>query len=177
MDSKRKYSEVDIVKRLAIPKERLGDWISRCFVLAGDREAASQRTSTRFSRLDVYGIALFEYLIKERTFSLEEAAKFTRLWFQTTKGLASRIKDSSIEGQKKSDLSNVLVFIYISTSAGKKLICEPVGIYGRKESEEGFHFFKALGEILKNKLKGRPWVDLFVVNIGQIKRQVDLQLS
>jgi len=54
---------------------------------------------------------------------------------------------------------------------------EPVRIYGRKESGEGFHFFKALGEILKKKLKDRPWVDFFIVNIGEIKRQVDAQLS
>lgn len=144
---------------------------------ACDREAAGQRTKAIFSRLDVYGIALFEYLVKKRFFSLEEAAKFTKLWIQTTRGVASRIKNSSIEGQKKSDLFNVLIFINISTPAGKELICEPVGIYGREESEEGFHFFKALGEILKNKLKGRSWDDFCVVNIGKIKRQVDALLS
>ena len=71
----------------------------------------------------------------------------------------------------------MLIFIKISTPAGKELICEPVEIYGRKESEEGFHFFKALGEILKNKFKGRSWDDFCVVNIGKIKRQLDAQLS
>ena len=70
----------------------------------------------------------------------------------------------------------MLIFINKSTPAGKGLVCEPVGIYGRKESEEGFQFFKALGKILKNKLKGKPWDDFFVVNIGKIKRQVDAQL-
>jgi hypothetical protein len=177
MNSERKYSKVDIVKRLGIPRERLRDWISRCFVFARDREAAGQRTKAIFSRLDVYGIALFEYLVKERFFSLEKATKFTELWLQTMSGVASRTRSPSIEQRKKSDPSNVLIFIYMSTPAGKELICEPVGIYGRKESEEGFHFFKALGEILKNKLKDIPWDDVCVVNIGKIKRQVDAQLS
>jgi len=177
MYSERKFSIADIIKRLGIPREQLREWISRCLVFACDREAPGQRTKAIFSRLDVYGIALFEFLIKERFFSLEEAAKFTKLWIQTTSSVASRIKNSSIEGQKNSDPFNVLIFIYLSTPAGKELICEPVGIYGRKESEEGFHFFKALGEILKNKLKGRSWDDVFVVNIGKIKRQVDALLA
>ena len=177
MNSERKYSKVDIVKRLGIPRERLRDWISRCFVFARDREAGGQKTKAIFSRLDVYGIALFEYLVKERFFSLEKATKFTKLWFQTMSGVASKTRNSSIEQQKKFDLFNVLIFINISTPDGKELSCEPVGIYGRKESEEGFHFFKALGKILKNKLKDRAWDDLCVVNIGKIKRQVDAQLS
>ena len=172
----RLYSIVDIVKKLGIPGERLRDWMNRCFVLTNVQKAAGQKTKAIFNRLDVYGIALFEYLVEERSFSNEEAAKFTKLWIQTTSGVASR-SNSPIEGQKKSDPSNVLIFINIPTDAGNKLICEPVGIYGRKESEEGFHFFKALGEILKNNLKGRTWDDFCVVNIGKIKRQVDAQLS
>ena len=173
----RLYSIVDIVKRLGIPGERLRDWMNRCFVFTSDQEPADQRTKAIFNRLDVYGIALFEYLVKERSFSREEAAKLTKLWIQTTSGVASRRRNSPIEGPKKSDPPNVLIFINISTDAGKKLICEPVGIYGRKESEEGFHFFKALGGILKNKLKGSSWDDFCVVNIGKIKRQVDAQLG
>jgi hypothetical protein len=177
MNSGRKFSKLDIVKRLGIPSERLPDWFSRCFVFGCDREAAGQGTKTIFSRLDVYGIALFEYLIKERFFSFEKATKFTKLWFQTMSGVASRTRNSSIEQQKNPDLFNVLIFMDIATPVGNELVCEPVGIYGRKESEEGFHFFKALGEVLKNKLKDRPWDDFCVVNIGKIKRQVDVQLS
>jgi hypothetical protein len=177
MNSERKYSKVDIAKRLDIPRERLRDWVSRCFVFARDREATGQRTKAIFSRLDVYGIALFDFLVKERCFSFEKATKFTKLWFQTMNGVASRTNNSSIEHQKKSDRFNVLIFIDISTPIGKELVCEPVGIYGQKESEEGFHFFKALGGILKDKLKDKPWDDVFVVNIGKIKRQVDAQLS
>jgi hypothetical protein len=177
MYSEREFSIVDVVKRLGIPRERLRDWMNRCFVFTSDQDAAGQITKAVFNRLDVYGIALFEFLTKERFFSCEEAAKFTKLWVQTTSGVASRNEKSPIEVQKKSTPSNVLIFINKSTPAGKELVCEPVGIYGRKESEEGFHFFKALGEILKNKLKGKPWDDFFVVNIGKIKRQVDAQLG
>jgi hypothetical protein len=173
----RLYSIVDIVKRLGIPIERLRDWMNRFFVITSDQEASDQRTKAIFNRLDVYEIALFEYLAKERLFSLEEAAKFTKLWIQTTSGMASRRKNSSIKGQKQYDPSNVLIFIKISTDAGEHLICEPIGIYGKKESKGGFHFFKALGEILKDKLQGRSWDDLWLVNIGKIKRQVDAQLS
>jgi hypothetical protein len=175
MCSESKFSIVDIVKRLGMSREGLRDWMNQSFVFTSDQEAAGQRTKAIFNRLDVYGIALSEYLVKERSFSPEEAAKFTKLWVQTASGVASRSKKSPIEGEK-SDPSNVLIFINKSTPGGNELVCEPVGIYGRKESEEGFHFFKALGEILKNKLEGKPWDDFFVVNIGKIKRQVDAQL-
>jgi hypothetical protein len=177
MNPKHKYSEVDIAKRLGIPKERLPDSISRCFVFGCNLDAAGQRKGAIFSRVEVYGIALSEYLVKERLFPLEKAEKFTRLWLQTIDGVASTTRNSLIEQQKKSDFCNVLIFMNISTGEGKELSCEPVGIFGRKEAEEGYHFFKALGKILKNKLKDRPWSDLYIVNIGRIKRQVDAQLS
>ena len=177
MYSERKFSIVDIVKRLGIPVDGLRDWMNRGFVFPSGQEASDQRTKAIFNRLDVYGIALFEYLVEVRFFSREEAAKFTKLWIQTTSGVASRSGNSPIEGQNKSNPPNVLIFINKSTDAGKELICEPIRIYGRKESEEGFHFFKALGEILKNKLKGRSWDDFYVVNIGKIKRKVDAQLA
>ena len=173
----RLYSIVDIVKRLGIPIERLRDWMNRCFVFTSGQKAAGQRTKAMFSRIDIYGIALFVFLVKERLFSREEAAKFTKLWTQTMSGVASGSKNTPIEGLKKADPSNMLVFLYVSTDAGKELFCEPVGVYGKKESEEGFHFFKSLGDILKHKLKGRSWDEFFLVNIGKIKRQVDAQLA
>ena len=128
MYSEHKFSIVDIVKRLGIPIERLQDWMNQYFVFTSDQEAAGRRTKAIFNRLDVYGIALFEYLVKERFFSLEKATRFTKLWFQTMSGVALRTRSPSIEQQKKSDPSNVLIFIYMSTPAGKELICEPVGM-------------------------------------------------
>ncbi|MBW1804212.1 MAG: hypothetical protein JRJ85_26205, partial [Deltaproteobacteria bacterium] len=159
MYSEQLYSIVDIVKKLDIPRERLRDWMNRCSVITNDQEGADQKTKAIFNRIDVYGAALFEYLVMERFFSREDAAKFTKLWIQTMNGEASRSQTAPTEGQKNTHPSNVLIFINISTDAGKDLICEPVGIYGMKESEEGFHFFKALGEILKNKLRDRSWDD------------------
>ena len=79
--------------------------------------------------------------------------------------------------KQKPYLADLMYMVALFEYLVKELICEPIGIYGRKESEEGFHFFKALGDILKNKLKGRSWDDFCVVNICKIKRQVDAQLS
>jgi hypothetical protein len=176
MNAERKFSIVNIVKRLGIPDERLGDLICRCFVFACERGTANPRTKAIFSRRDVYGIALFEYFVKERFFSPEEAEKFTKLWLQTARGEDSSIKPPRKKKQKTSDPGNVLLFIKQSTPAGDDLTCEPVGIYGKRKSEGGFHFFKALGEFLKKKLKGKHWDDFYVVNFGKIKKQVDAQL-
>jgi hypothetical protein len=113
------------------------------------------------------------YLIKERLISGEEAAKFTKLWIQTNHDAFPKSKNTPMDGPPP----NMLVFLYISTDAGKELLCEPIGVYGNDESKEGFHFFKALGDILKNKLRGRSWDDFCLVNIGKIKRRVDAQLA
>ena len=175
MYSERRFSIVDIVKRLGIPSERLRDWMNRCFVFTSDQEAAGQRTKAIFNRLDVYGIALFVFLVNERFFSRDKAAKFTKLWIETSVDWASGSERPATDGRKKSD-PNVLIFINMSTVAGNNLICEPIGIGGRKKSKEGFQFFKALGGILKKKLKGGSWDDFWLVNIDKIKRQVDAQL-
>jgi hypothetical protein len=102
MNSERKYFKADIVIRLGIPRERerLPDWISRCFVFGCDREAAVQRTKAKFCQPDVCGIALSESLVKERFFSLEKTTKFTELWFQTMSGVASRTRRFFFEQQK-----------------------------------------------------------------------------
>ncbi len=168
----RLYSIAEIVKKLDIPMERLRDCMHRGFVHTSD-----QQTKAIFNRLDVYGIALFAYLITERFISSEEAAKFTKLWLQTTNGAASKNNLPTSDGPHAEDPSNMLVFIYIATDAGRELLCEPVGIHGSKESKEGFHFFKALGDVLRKKFQGKSWDDFCLVNIGRIKRHVDAQLS
>jgi hypothetical protein len=168
----RLYSLKEIVKRLGIPLERLQDCMNQGFI-----NTSGEETKAIFKRLDVYGIALFVYLIKERFISSEEAAKFAKLWIESTRGAVSKDAKSPIEGTHVFDHPNMLVFIYVSTDVGKELLCEAISVNGKKESKEGFHFFKALGGVLKNKLKGRSWDDFCLVNIGKIKRKVDAQLA
>ena len=56
------YSTVDIVQKLGIPRDRLRDWMHRCFVFNSEEGASGQKTKAMFNRIDVYSAALFEYL-------------------------------------------------------------------------------------------------------------------
>lgn len=175
MNSKDQFSMGDIVQKLGIPRGRLQEWMNMYSVLGHERGATSLQTKGVFSRFDVYQIALFDYLLKERSLSGEEAAELIELWIHTRMRTASTSKDTFVEEPKNPP--NVLIFINTLTEEGNKLVCEPVAIYGRKKQGEGFRFFKALGGILKTKLKDRSWEDFLVVNIGKIKDRVDGQLS
>lgn len=63
MKDKAKYSTLDIVKALGIPRERLRDWMSRGFI-EPTLPARGQGTKSGFTLADVYGVALFGKLIQ-----------------------------------------------------------------------------------------------------------------
>ncbi|MBW2028947.1 MAG: hypothetical protein JRH06_00615 [Deltaproteobacteria bacterium] len=174
-DSKDQFSMGDIIQKLGIPKGHLQDCMNICSVLGHERGVTSRQTKGVFSRFDVYQIALFDYLLKERSLSGEEAAVLIKLWIHTRMGAAGTSGDIFPGEPKKPP--NVLIFINTSTEEGNKFVCEPVAIYGGKKQGEGFRFFKALGEILRTKLRDRSWEDFLVVNIGKIKERVDARLS
>jgi hypothetical protein len=57
-----KYSTLDIIKALKIPRERLRDWIVRGFI-SPSLPSCKQGVKAGFSDADIYGIAIFEKLL------------------------------------------------------------------------------------------------------------------
>ena len=68
----------DIVRILGIPRERFKAWTFEGFVTASIQQADGKGTLNRYSSRDIYGIAVFDYLIK-RGFSREAASRIYRL--------------------------------------------------------------------------------------------------
>ena len=62
-ERKARYSTLDIVKALGIPRERLRDWMSRGFI-EPTLPARGQGTKAGFTLADVYGVALFDRLLQ-----------------------------------------------------------------------------------------------------------------
>lgn len=58
-----KYSTIDIIKALKIPRERLRDWIVRDFIRPS-LPTFRQGVKAGFTKGDVYGIAIFEQLLE-----------------------------------------------------------------------------------------------------------------
>ncbi len=60
---KEEYSTLDIVKALKIPRGRLREWVDQKFIIPSV-SADGQGTRAVFTRVDVYGVALFRQLLK-----------------------------------------------------------------------------------------------------------------
>lgn len=73
---KEEYSTLDIVKALKIPRGRLREWIDQNFIIPSV-SAEGQGTRAVFTRIDVYGVALFRQLLK-LGFSRSMASRITR---------------------------------------------------------------------------------------------------
>lgn len=73
---KEEYSTLDIVKALKIPRGRLREWIDQNFIIPSV-SAEGQGTRAVFTRIDVYGVALFRQLLK-LGFSRTMASRITR---------------------------------------------------------------------------------------------------
>lgn len=85
MESVDEYSIKDVVITLDIPRERLKEWINKGFVKGSIERLQGRRTITNYTRLDIYSIALFKYLIERLRFPREEAAKFVTLYLKSAK--------------------------------------------------------------------------------------------
>lgn len=74
---KKSFTSFEIGKALNIKRECLRDWITRKFVTA-EVPAAGHGTKAIFSQNDVYGVALFRFLIDHHGFSRTVAADYVK---------------------------------------------------------------------------------------------------
>lgn len=146
------YSTLDVVDHLKIPRERLRDWQNRGFIQPSQK-AEGQGTKALFSRLDLYGIALFKYLVVSCKFAREEAARYTKTWL----GKARSRKDPGVA------LSDLICFERMATRGAEEKITL------RSFSHQIMAEMKNSGAM--------KWDTLFIVNFGKIRKDVDSRLS
>jgi hypothetical protein len=146
------YSTLDIVKNLDISRERLRDWQNREFIDSSVK-ASGQGTRALFSRLDVYTIALFRYMVEICKFSREEAACQSKIWRQEVK----------IPRENETDLFGQICFLRRTKKDGsQEILLKP---------------HKIINSSRKENIADDRWDSLFIVNFKKIKKQVDSQLA
>jgi hypothetical protein len=146
------YSTLDIVKSLDIPRERLRDWMNRGFITPS-KEAKGQGTKALFSRIDVYAISLFRYLVERCKFVREEAARYTNEWL-------AKVKSEEDSG----------------------IVFQDLVAFGRataKEGEEIISLRSLSSQEIEQMVSAEDvdWDSFFVVNFRKIREEVDAQLS
>lgn len=141
------YSTLDIVKKLGVPRERLRDWQNRKFI-DSSVNASGQGTKALFSRLDVYAIALFRYMVEICKFSREEAACQSKMWRQKAK----------IPKENGVDFFGEICFLRRTKKDGSQEIL--------------LKSYKTIKSNHKNAADGN-WDALFIVNFKKMKGQID----
>ena len=177
---KNSFSTFDIVKasnetKNPIPRERLRDWIQRGFTPPTTPAGGAGRAAI-FTRLDVYGIFLFNVLLR-RGFNRKFAAELI-------KHLKSYVDISAKKNSIKLDFPSTLVFFMKEN--GKKIISF-IPIYA------GEHQIKLPSGKMQSispagikdyvKLDGTPgkdiddWDQIEVVNFIKIRAEIDAALE
>lgn len=178
---REKFSTLDIVKALSIPRERLRDWMNNGFVIP-TISSQGQGTKAVFTRNDVYLAALFVDLLK-KGFKRYNASDLIR-------------KTSAI--LKKNEPKNLAyVIIYFLKNHDNpvigKSIYDPVTrwdkidlrwdgrisskqIEGNKDNAPERNDPPA-EKAMQNQSKAQLWENIHIVNFKNIKKEVDLQLS
>jgi hypothetical protein len=90
LTSSREYSTFDIVKALDIDRERLREWMNRGYIKPS-QPAQGQGTKAVFTKIDIYGIALFQNFI-EAGFSREAASLYVQKFIKEEKRMKSETK-------------------------------------------------------------------------------------
>jgi len=178
---REKFSTLDIVKALGIPRERLRDWMNNGFVIP-TISSQGQGTKAVFTRNDVYLAALFVDLLK-KGFKRYNASDLVR-------------RTSAI--LKKNEPKNLAyVIIYFLKNHDNPVIVKPIydpvtrwdkidlrwdgrisskQIEGNKDNVPERNDLPA-EKAMQNQSKAQLWENIHIVNFKNIKKEVDLHLS
>jgi MerR HTH family regulatory protein len=162
-----KFSTLDIVKVLEIPRERLRSWMKEGFVQP-TVPAQGQGTKAVFSRYDIYSISLFDNLL-DAGFRREVAASHMREF--------AKVFHKNYE---------LVLCRQVTLPGGCMMHCSPIIVTGNNTfavmSGEASFSGGAGGshemtEAMKSINDISQWDTFLVVNIGKLKSKVDTLLS
>jgi hypothetical protein len=145
------FSTFEVVKAFGLKYQTLRDWLDKGF-LKPQVQAKGRDSRTRFSRVDLYLLRLFMYLV-ERGFRREEAAITVAAIRQTS-------------GKLRDQLLNSL-YIYFPRNAD-----HPTDIF------PGFHP-KDLGPEIKLSMSDskQSYDEILVLNFSKLRKHVDSLLE
>ena len=178
---REKFSTLDIVKALSIPRERLRDWMNNGFVIP-TISSQGQGTKAVFTRNDVYLAALFVDLLKKgfKRYNASDLIRKTSAILKKNepKNLAYVI----IYFLKNHDNPVIVKSIYDPVTRWDKIDLRWDGrisskqIEGNKDNAPERNDLPAEKAIQKQS-KAQLWENIHIVNFKNIKKEVDLHLS
>ena len=155
------FSTFDVVKILAIKRDRLKDWMTREHIKPSIQEAKGQGTKALFNRADLYAIQLFQHLLN-RGFPRKQAAKYVNNW-RTAKAIMPRLGRAATPDFEEAD--HLVLTLGKNPESGKEIVIQT--IQKKKLS------FKEIEEKLGSGI--RP--DIFIINFKRIRAFVDQRIA
>lgn len=160
---KKQFSTFDIIKALGIKRERLRAWMKKGYVYP-HMPSPGQGQSALFTIYEVFGIALFDKLLKNG-FKRETAAEYYSVCSGNgfTGGDYLVIRADEIDGER--DLRPFFIMGTLETTQSL-LILEimPDGSLSQRTPPFG-------AEIIPD------WEDISIINFGRIKDEVEKKLK
>jgi hypothetical protein len=178
---REKFSTLDIVKALSIPRERLRDWMNNGFVIP-TISSQGQGTKAVFTRNDVYLAALFVDLLKKgfKRYNASDLIRKTSAILKKNepKNLAYVI----IYFLKNHDNPVIVKSIYDPVTRWDKIDLRWDGRISSKQIEGYKDIALERNDLpaekaMQNQSKAQLWENIHIVNFKNIKKEVDLQLS
>jgi len=156
------FSTLDIVKKLPIPRERLREWMVRGFVKPS-YPSVKQGSRATFTRSDVYGVALFKYLI-ERGYRRKYASSFVSEFVEL--GGFEKIEHILFRRSRKGEIRAIKIL------AGTKWLIDPkTGYPGLYRPGDPF------APIAPGSPEDEEYEDFLVVPFERLRKQVDDALA
>jgi len=163
------FTTFDIIKALGIPRERLQDWINRDFIKP-TIPAEGQGTKAIFTIADVYCIALFSDFLtvgfNRKTAST--LSKNLRKYFEIDRKMGYLCIRISIKGGTR----RAFTFSWSEEKVGLLNLKTggPPVLPGAEFTKKG----RAVKKILRDS---DEWGQMHLINIGLLRRKVDMALS
>ena len=163
------YFTTKNIVTLGIPKGRFREWLNSNFITPSIEKAAGPGTKSRFSRNDVYGIALFDKLLKNglsREVASEYVSHFVQqLSYEPEKNPSRIILGKDSEGNFKAAA--------IDRRLESKLNINTGGIETGGSEQNPIIKISELGIFSL----GKDWDILIVINFESIVKYVDDKLE
>ena len=153
------YSTLDVVQALNIPRERLRDWMIRGFIKPS-LPSTGKGTISIFTKVDVFGVALFEKLL-EKGFKREVAAEYIKI----------------VVSQNLCRVLNFILFKFVIRDGQRVIDVEyQIGDGSLKvEIDEKGNAKISMGPFEKPITE--EWEDIHILNIGNLFKEVGVALD
>lgn len=106
---KQEFTIKDIVAILSIPRERFKEWVFRGYIRPSIKKAQGPGDKNLYSRLDLYAIRLFDYLVKNGFHRREASFMVNRLF-------------KSLKPESLDQPNNILMLAFFRRPIGNKTL-------------------------------------------------------